>query len=55
MLRRKNDFALELVVSGWKNKGQTDIDTESCGRFAKGSLKRRFVHDQAGIRLNVIQ
>ena len=28
-------FILNLVVSEWKNKGQTNMDTESCGRFVE--------------------
>ena len=38
LLRGKNDFVLEVVVSGWKNKGQTTMSTEICGRFVKSEL-----------------
>ena len=34
--KRENNFVPELVVSGWgKNKGQTNIDTESDERFVE--------------------
>lgn len=28
-------FILQLVVSGWKNKGQTNMDIDSYGRFVE--------------------
>ena len=34
-VKGKKFFDLELVVFGWKNKGQTNMDTESFRRFVK--------------------
>ena len=35
LLRGRNNFVLELIVSGWKNKDQTNMNTEIHGRFVK--------------------
>ena len=36
----KNDFVLELVDFGWKNKGQTNIDTEFVEGLEKGGPEK---------------
>lgn len=41
-LGEKNNFVPERLVSEWKNKGQTNINTESCGRFIKRSPEKEF-------------
>ena len=35
-----------------KNKGQTNMGAETCGQFAKGTLRKSCVHGQAWIRLD---
>ena len=38
LLKGKNDLVPDLIVSGWKNKDQTNVNTESHARFVKWEL-----------------
>ena len=55
LLRGKNDFVLELVVSGCKNKRHTNMNTENCRFVARDAWKRSFVPGQSQITLHLIR
>ena len=38
---KDSNFVLEMVGFGWKNKGQTNMDTKSDERLWKGTPKKK--------------